>query len=139
MVALARCYEHAEAAAIAKEMAESPPTSEVFYFQAGCGYALAAGCVPGDAALALRYTSAAIACLRQAKKTGWNDVESLEIDPDLEPIRKSPQFRELLAEFKQTVASPQRSVGDGEDTAGLASHEAPAKSAVPPGDARAFF
>ncbi len=104
MVALARCGEHAEAAGIAQEMAESPPTSEVFYFQAGCGYALAAGCVPGDAALAERYTSAAIACLRQAKLTGWNDVESLEIDPDLEPIRKSPQFRELLAEFKKPRA-----------------------------------
>ena len=27
--------------------------------------------------------------------------QSLEIDPDLEPIRNDPQFKALLAEFKK--------------------------------------
>ena len=101
MVALARCGEHAKAAKIAEMLAAIPPTNENFYFQAACGYALAAGCVPNDADLARQYTSGAIACLHKAKETGWNVPQSLEIDPDLEPIRNDPQFRALLEEFKK--------------------------------------
>ena len=41
--------------------------------------------------------------LRQAKSHGWNDPSTLEIDPDLEPIRKDPAFLALLADFRQTA------------------------------------
>ncbi len=99
MLALARCGEHAEAARIADVLAVTPPTNENFYFQAACGYAIAASCVPNDQALAKHYTAAAIACLKKAKETGWTDVVTLEIDPDLEPIREVPEFRALLASF----------------------------------------
>jgi eukaryotic-like serine/threonine-protein kinase len=102
MLTLARCGEHAKAAKIAEMLAAAPPTNENFYFQAACGYALAAGCVPNDAALAKQYTSGAIACLQKAKETGWNAPQALGIDPDLEPIRDDPQFTALLAEFKKT-------------------------------------
>src|SRR5262249_45356583 len=56
MLALARCGEHAEAARIAKALVEIPPKDEHLYFQAACGYALAAGAAAGDADLARRYT-----------------------------------------------------------------------------------
>ena len=101
MLALARCGLHAEAAKIAHALTAIPPQNEQLYFQSACGYALAAGCVAGEKALARQYTSSAIACLRKGKQAGWNDRQTLEFDPDLEPIRKDPEFRALLEEFKR--------------------------------------
>ena len=102
MVALARCGEHVEAARMAGALVATPPKNELLYFQAACGYALAAGAVAGsDAALARRYTASALDCLRKGKERGWADVVSLEIDPDLEPIRTEAAFQALLAEFRR--------------------------------------
>ena len=103
MVALARCGEHAEAAKIAELLIATPPKDEFLYVQAACGYALAAESVSADAALARRYKSAALECLRQAKNHGWSDLSTLEIDPDLEPIRKEPEFSALLEEFRKAA------------------------------------
>jgi serine/threonine-protein kinase len=100
MVALARCGEHAQAARIAKALVAIPPKDAYLYFQAACGYALAAGSA-GDTALAQRYTDSALDCLREGKRRGWADVGSLETDPDLEPIRTDPAFQALLAEFRR--------------------------------------
>ena len=106
MVALARCGEHARAAEIAKALVTTPPEDEQVYFQAACGFALAAGAAGaiGDAALVRSYTDSALDCLRKGKKRGWADVVRLEIDPDLEPIRNDPAFRALLAEFPRPGA-----------------------------------
>jgi hypothetical protein len=101
MVALARCGKHAEAAAIAAKLIESPPRDEYIYFQAACGYALSSAAAAADLALAKRYAGAAIDCLKKGKERGWADPVSLETDPDLEPIREDPAFRALLAEFRQ--------------------------------------
>jgi tetratricopeptide (TPR) repeat protein len=121
MLALARCGEHTEAARIARAVVEVPPKDEHLYFHAACGYALAAGAARSegqvllaargslrsaivaslDAGLARLYTGRAVDCLRQGKARGWADVVSLEIDPDLEPIRDDPAFRALLAEFRR--------------------------------------
>jgi tetratricopeptide (TPR) repeat protein len=100
MLALARCGQHAEAAKIAAALVATPPKDEHLYFQSACGYALAAAA--GDSASAKQYTDAALACLRNAKSRGWADVNSLETDPDLEPIRKNPAFQALLADFRKT-------------------------------------
>ena len=100
MVALARCGEHAEAAKIAHALAAAPPTNENFYYQAACGYSIAAGCVGNDKALAERYTSAAIASLQKAKKAGWNDAYTLEIEPDLDTVHSDPRFRALIEEMR---------------------------------------
>jgi tetratricopeptide (TPR) repeat protein len=101
MVALARCGEHAEAARIARALVETAPKNEQLYFQAACGFALAAGAAAADAALARRYTESAVDCLRKGKQRGWADVATLEIDPDLEPIRKDPAFLALLGELRR--------------------------------------
>jgi len=101
MVALARCGEHAEAAKIAGELLATPPKDAHLYFQAACGYALAAGAAAGNAALVQRYTALALDSLRKGKQSGWADVVSLETDPDLEPIRTDPAFQALLAEFRR--------------------------------------
>jgi hypothetical protein len=104
IVALARCGEHAEAAQRAAALVATPPKNELLYFHAACGFALAAGAARSDPALVRRYTDQALDCLKKGKQRGWADVVSLEIDPDLEPIRNDPAFRALLAEFKQPEA-----------------------------------
>ena len=103
MVALARCGEHAEAAKIADVLAATPPTNENFYYQAACGYAIAAGCVGNDKALAERYSSAAIASLRKAKEAGWNDAFTLLTEPDLETVHSNPRFRALIEEMRKNT------------------------------------
>ncbi len=121
MVALARCGKYARASAIASELVASPPNDAQIYFQAACGYALSAAAAreegeqairsaPGlirpriaaalDGLLARAYAARAVECLRLGKARGWADVVSLEIDPDLEPIRHDPSFQALLAEFR---------------------------------------
>ena len=77
------------------------PLNEQVYFQSACGYALAAGAAASDATLVRRYTDAAVACLKKGKDRGWADVVTLEIDPDLAPIRKDPAFLALLGQFRQ--------------------------------------
>jgi tetratricopeptide (TPR) repeat protein len=101
IVALARCGHHAEAAQRAAALVATPPKDENLYFQAACGFALAAGAAGNYAPLARYYAEKALDCLRQGKTRGWADVVTLETDPDLAPIRKDPGFLALLAEFKQ--------------------------------------
>jgi eukaryotic-like serine/threonine-protein kinase len=101
MVALARCGEHAEAARIAKALVATPPRDEHLYFQAACGYALAAGAVGNDEVLTKHYTAAAVDCLRMGWERGWTDLVSLETDPDLAPIRDDPAFQKLLGPLRQ--------------------------------------
>jgi serine/threonine-protein kinase len=101
MLALARCGEHAEAAKIAGALVATPPKNAYLYIQAACGFALAAGAAAHDAATVQRYTDAAVSCLRKGKDRGWADVGTLEIDPDLEPIRKDPAFLALLGELRR--------------------------------------
>ena len=106
MLALARCGDHAGAATIAEELVKVPPNDEAIYVQAACGFALASGAARaagGDAALVQHYIDRALKCLRDAKDRGWEDVQGLETDTDLEPIRKEPAFQTLLGEFRQRV------------------------------------
>jgi tetratricopeptide (TPR) repeat protein/tRNA A-37 threonylcarbamoyl transferase component Bud32 len=105
-VALARCGEHAQAARIAHDLVATPPKDEHLYFQAACGYALAAGSAAGDASLAKQYGAAALDSLRKCIARGWNDVVSLETDPDLAPIRNNPEFQALVAELRRAGATP---------------------------------
>ena len=104
MLALARCGEHVEAAKIAETLVAGSTKSVQLYFFSACGYALAAGSVASNPAIARHYTGKALACLREGRERGWADVESLKTDPDLEPIRTDPAFQALLAEFARSAA-----------------------------------
>lgn len=86
---------------MADVLVATPPTNENFYYQAACGYSIAAGCVGDDKALGERYTSAAIASLRKAKEAGWNDAFTLLTDPDLETVHSDPRFRTLIEEMRK--------------------------------------
>jgi eukaryotic-like serine/threonine-protein kinase len=121
MVALARCGQHARAAAIARDLVARPPENEMVYFEAACGFALSAGALRDQGrptiltaggpplaaaidALIRDDTNRAIDCLRKAKARGYSDVIGLETDPDLEPIQDDPAFRALIAEFPRPAA-----------------------------------
>jgi tetratricopeptide (TPR) repeat protein len=105
MLALARCGDHAGAATIAEELVKVPPKDEAIYVQAACGFALACGAArpagTGNVDLVQHYVKRALECLRSAKDRGWVDVQGLETDTDLEPIRKDPAFQALLGELRQ--------------------------------------
>ncbi len=124
MIVVARCGDHARAAAIGRELLATPPHDEQILYYLACAYALAAGAagaeqerlqealgsVPSvmaggiDAALVRLHTDLALDCLRKGKQRGWADVGSLEIDPDLESIRTDPAFRAFVAEFPRPGA-----------------------------------
>jgi tetratricopeptide (TPR) repeat protein len=101
MLALARCGDHAQAAAKAAALVATPPKDERLYVVAADGYALAAGAAGSNASLVQRYKTEALDCLRKAKDRGWADVASLEKDTDLEPIRNDQAFQALLREFRR--------------------------------------
>ena len=104
MLALARCGDHAEAAKIAQALVATPPQNEYIYVQSACGYALAADAAGRDDQLKRRYTQAAIECLRKAQERGWAEVQTLENDTDLEPIRNEPAFQAMVADMRRKPA-----------------------------------
>jgi WD40 repeat protein len=67
-------------------------------YECGRIYALAAGAVQGDAALADRYAARAVALLRQAADAGYRDSQTLRQDPDLDALRGRDDFKKLLKE-----------------------------------------
>jgi hypothetical protein len=106
MLALGRCGEHVEAARIAHSLVATPPKDENLYVQAALGYAVASAATGDDMQAKERYTTEALECLRQAKKRGWSDIETLKHDTDLEPIRNDPGFHALLKEFENQKKVP---------------------------------
>jgi tetratricopeptide (TPR) repeat protein len=109
MTALARCGEDAEAARIGDRLAAGRPDANIDYALA-CGYALCAGAAArrgdsGDArARVRRHADAAVAALRDAMRQGWNDPGLLRVDPDIDPIRDAPAFKDLLRELEHLEA-----------------------------------
>ncbi len=108
MLALARCGDHKEAAKIAKELVAASPNDSAVYVDAARGYALAVAAAGSKDDVRRCYIDEAIKCLQDAKKNGWADVASLEIDTDLEPIRSEPAFEGFLGELRKAgeLAAP---------------------------------
>ncbi len=111
MLAQARCGQHAQAAEIAGRLGQEAAENAGALFYVACGYALSAGAIAGQAddaslteelrTLREKYTNQATDTLAAAVKLGYRDAVSLETDPDLEPVRKSPAFQRLLLELKK--------------------------------------
>ena len=111
MLAQARCGKHEEAAAAAAELQQRRPTEANVQWQAACCYALCSSAVvhgkaashvtDDDRVRQQRYTTQAVAALRQAKANGYKDVHNLEVDPDLDPIRGGKEFYGFMLEFKE--------------------------------------
>ncbi len=104
MLALGRCGQHVEAAKIAHSLVATLPKDENLFIQAAMGYAVASAATGDDKQARERYTTAALECLQSAKNRGWNDVETLKHDTDLEPIRNAPGFQALVQELEKKVS-----------------------------------
>jgi len=60
-----------------------------------------AGLAPAERkSLTEKYSARAVALLRHAVKAGYKDVEHLEKDSDLDPLRARSDFQQLLRETK---------------------------------------
>jgi serine/threonine-protein kinase len=107
MLALGRCGDHAEGAAIGRRLLAAAPGNGDLYIEVACGLALCAGAAAekSEVALARTYTDEAVAAIRRGRERGWRDLERLKIDPDLDPIRSDPGFQRLLADLR-TPAKP---------------------------------
>jgi tetratricopeptide (TPR) repeat protein len=112
MLALARCGRHTEAAAGADELGRRAPRDPRIRFYVACIYALSSGATAGEAdggaALRRRYLDRALENLTEALACGWRDGVALQTDPDLDPVRGEPRFKELLAQIHQGGARADR-------------------------------
>jgi serine/threonine protein kinase/Tfp pilus assembly protein PilF len=88
--------------------------SKADYYNAACVYSLASARAPkatvggGLEDLSRQYAVRALELLRKAISTGWggrHDTEHMRTDPDLEPIRDHPGFREILKSAKRAGPS----------------------------------
>jgi tetratricopeptide (TPR) repeat protein len=113
MLGYARCGQTDKAVAIAEKVERgSTPASSNMVYLAGC-YAV---CVPavgaGKPADALTepekarrkgYVEKAIALMRQHMTPDRKDLAYLASDPDLDPIRQTPEFKKFLASYGDKV------------------------------------
>jgi hypothetical protein len=58
---------------------------------------------PGD-----RYGAAAIAALGDAVGLGYTDLVTLNVEPDLEPIRNRQDFKKLIANLEANAKQPDK-------------------------------
>lgn len=84
---LSRKGLHKQALEIDRRLVKLAPSDGVAHYNLGCSLALA-GC-----------SSEAIDALRQALLRGYNDYEYLESDRDLDSLRDTPAYHELMREF----------------------------------------
>ena len=84
---LSRKGLHARALQIDCRLVELVPGDGVAHYNLGCSLAL------------MGYTKEAVDALRKALSRGYNDIDYLESDRDLDSIRNEPEYRELLREL----------------------------------------
>jgi serine/threonine-protein kinase len=91
---LAHCGRDAEAARQAESLLGLAVNNAEFLAQVACCYACCAGAA--DGAARQKYTTQALAALRDAVRHGYRAVEVLRTEPDLESIRTDPGYREIV-------------------------------------------
>ncbi len=116
MIAQGRCGFHRQAADMARQLRERFPNDSNKLLHAACGYALCAfgvgvgkaekSPVAEERLLRLDYCSRAVEALRQARKSGYNDLKNLQTEPDLDPIRSDQAFQALLREYAAASSKP---------------------------------
>jgi hypothetical protein len=70
-------------------------TDRQVLFQVACALSVIAG-TSADKQTAARCREQAVQALRDLIKSGWKDRGALEGDPDLDPLRDDPRFKELV-------------------------------------------
>jgi Flp pilus assembly protein TadD len=80
----ARRGEHAEALILDRQLVRVRPRDAIAHYNLACSLSV------------LGHVEQAIAALDLAIELGYADVIHMEHDPDLEPVRGEPGFRQLL-------------------------------------------
>jgi hypothetical protein len=101
---------HQEAAAAAAKLAELIPASPGQVYNAACIYALCVAAVapgktleqftPEQRELQGRYTNQALDALSRAMDLGFNNLNHLQIDPDLAALRRHPGYLALVKRLR---------------------------------------
>lgn len=91
---------HEDGLRVDKKLAELRPKDPIVRYNLACSYSLV-----GDA-------DAAIKALEAAVELGYKDVRHIEMDRDLERLRRDKRYWELLDNVKKTIAT----IKDRKDT-----------------------
>jgi tetratricopeptide (TPR) repeat protein len=93
---LARAGAHERAAQLAEKLRLDHQKNAEFLICAARSYAQCSSAVPGKSTLQRQYREMALAALQTALEQGYKDLITLETHPDLDPVRESPAFQQLL-------------------------------------------
>ena len=103
--ALARAGKCERAAQLAEELRKGHEKDSVFLIPAARCYAQCSLALADKPALGHQYVEMALAALRTALENGYKDVIPLETHPDLDPLRKNPEFKKLLQKVSKPPSS----------------------------------
>jgi thiol-disulfide isomerase/thioredoxin len=111
---LVRRGRHAELARLAAEVGKEFSDNYEFTYHAACFVTRAVKAVADDQALPeaerARLTEAygkqALDLLRKSIQLGWKDRGHIFLDGDLDPLRRRPDFQELLADLDKRLGKP---------------------------------
>jgi hypothetical protein len=99
MLALARLGEHVEAVRIAEQEVRKRGRASKnprVIFQIACCYSLCLDAVEGAEDKA-KYANQGVGSLAEARALGHKDVNEIDSEPDLEPLRDRPEFKAFRA------------------------------------------
>jgi hypothetical protein len=77
-----------EGLAVDRRLVAIRPRDPIAYYNLACSHAL------------LKQSVRAFAALRRSIELGYRDIEHMQVDPDLDALRKDPRWNELLAVVK---------------------------------------
>ena len=92
--------DHARAAADAAAIAGTSTATAEDLYNAACVYALCSQLASADAPLADSYAGHAVRLLRLAVAKGFDDVEHMKQDADLETLRSREEFQQLIKDLE---------------------------------------
>ncbi len=103
MLALAHCKQHVRAAEMAATYRQKPEADNELLLDVARAYAQCAAAV-SEPAEAAGYCEQAVEAITAALANGYKDAVYLEMEPDYEPLRSHPKFKELLAQLRDALA-----------------------------------
>ena len=110
MRSLARCHRVEEALKKADMLARVPDRKDTSY-AAATGFALCAWSAKekDDEKAFERYARQALDTLKTAIERGYENVEELKRDPELDALREMPGFRRMISDLEQEVSLERKS------------------------------
>jgi len=111
---LRRQGKHAELSKLAAEAGKEFSDNNEFTYHAACFVARAVSAASADKALepaererlAAAYAKQAVDLIQKAFQLGWQERGHVFLDGDLDPLRKRPDFQELLADLDKRAGKP---------------------------------